>query len=71
MTQRDAPPTTLAAAPPGLADFRYAKNAAREHLPPGHPVREAMLSEPDFMPQAEKDVKVHTYARMLLALPRP
>jgi len=51
-------------------DFRAAKDAARLHLAPGDPVREAMLGEPDFMDRAELDVKIRLYGRMLVQMMR-
>lgn len=35
--------------PAGLKDFRRVKDAFRRALPPGHPLREQILSEPDWM----------------------
>lgn len=46
-------------------DFRRCKEAAGRLLPPGHPVREALLREDDFVPSQAAAVKIETYIRLL------
>lgn len=36
-------------------------------FPPGHPVREAISREPDFLPESAGIAKLETYARIVLA----
>lgn len=50
-----------------LVDLRPVKKRALEILPPGDPVREALIKEPDLLPRAEGLFKLATYARVLMA----
>lgn len=57
----DGPPQ-----PSGLLDLRATKERIAIILPPGHPVRELLLQEPDFVPGDEAVVKFEMFARLLL-----
>lgn len=48
-------------------DVRRIKDAARRLYPAGHPVREALLREPDSLPRGEALGKLEAYLRMALA----
>jgi hypothetical protein len=50
-----------------LVDLRLVKKRALETLPPGDPVREAIVKEPDLLPRSEGLVKLATYARVLMS----
>lgn len=52
-----------------LIDLRKAKEAALR-LPYDHPVRLALLQEPDFLPRPEGIGKLETYIRLAMALRR-
>lgn len=51
-----------------LLDLRKIKAEARRLLPRGHPIREALQSEPDLLPAEEGRAKLATYARVLARL---
>lgn len=48
-----------------FVDFRRLKTAVTRLLPAGHPVREAVLQEPDEVPADVALGKADTYLRML------
>jgi len=50
-----------------LVDLRLVKKCVLEILPPGDPVREALVKEPDLLPRPEGLVKLATYARVLMS----
>lgn len=50
-----------------LVDLRLVKKRVLEILPPGDPVREALVKEPDLLPRPEGLVKLATYARVLMS----
>lgn len=51
-----------------LLDLRKIKAEARRLLPRGHPIREALQSEPDLLPAEEGRTRLATYARVLARL---
>ena len=50
---------------PGFVDRRSTKERIARVLPPGHPVRELLLQELDFIPEDEAVVKFGTLTRLL------
>jgi len=48
-------------------DIRMVKETARRLYPPGHPLREAILGEPDSLPGSQALGKLEAYLRMVLA----
>jgi hypothetical protein len=53
---------------PGFFDFRPCKKFAAKSYPVGNALREAMLSEPDFIPVEEALGKLPAYLRMIFAM---
>jgi hypothetical protein len=51
-----------------MVDLRPAKAEAQRLLPPGHPVRLALMQEPDFIPADTAQQKLETYIRLALAM---
>ena len=51
-------------------DLRRAKAEALRILSAGHPVREALVLEPDFLPRPEGLAKIEVFIRVLFALRR-
>lgn len=51
---------------PGLKDFRPVKAAFRRALPPGHPLREQVLAEPDALPAQAWVDRAVIYCAMLV-----
>ena len=51
-----------------VVDLRSCKVEAALILPPGHPLRELLLREPDFLPLAEGLGKLETYVRLAVIL---
>lgn len=51
-----------------VLDLRPCKQRATKLFSPGHPLREALLNEPDFLPRAEGLAKLEAYLRMLLVM---
>lgn len=50
-----------------LVDLREVKSVARQVLPRGHPVREALDREPDVLEGPEARARLVAYCRILLA----
>jgi hypothetical protein len=48
-----------------LVDLRATKERIARLLPAGHPVRELILQEPDFLPEDEAVIKFETFTRLL------
>jgi hypothetical protein len=46
-------------------DLRRCKRALQRLYPPGNPLREAVLAEPDFLTLAEAAVKIPFFLRMV------
>jgi hypothetical protein len=61
----NVPIAPAAKTPAPIVDLREAKREAAQVLPPGHPVREALLREPDELPCVEGRAKIETYLRLL------
>lgn len=51
---------------PRTVDWRHVKAEAAKRLPPGDPVREALLREPDDVPVGLVAGKMAAYLRLLL-----
>jgi len=49
----------------GLVSIVDLKNLARTKLPSSSPLRDLILSEPDYLPAEEVRIKVKTYSRLL------
>ena len=50
-------------------DLRHSKSAAAESIPPGHPGREALLSQPDEMEEKAFDLLLPSLLRLLRLRP--
>jgi hypothetical protein len=56
---------------PELVDLRGAKAGAARLYPAGHPLREALTGEPDFIPRTQAEGLLTAYLRMALTYRQP